>query len=430
MSPRRAGVLFSLVASFACGQDTGTAPEPPRGDTPKAQRASPTPPPAAPLVRVGLEVLDDQRGAALKGKKVGLLTHAASATSDGRYAIDVLRPLGIEVVRLFGPEHGVRGQAAAGEKVASGADSRSGIPVVSLYGEKTKPSPEDLKGLDALVIDLQDAGVRFYTYVSTMMLALDAAADAGVEVVILDRPNPLGGERVEGPAAEPGTVKVSLVNMAPGPLVHGLTMGELAQLVNARRDKPGRVTVVPMKGWKRAMQWTDTGLKWIPPSPNLRSPEAAYVYPGVALVEGTNLSEGRGTDTPFLVFGAPWLKPEAVIPEIPAAGLTLETAVFTPAASAAAPDPKHKGQACAGVRLAVKDAAQIAPYRLGVGILAALRKQEGFEWRDGGAPFDRLVGTPKVRAALEAGTPVDGIVAADLPAIEAWRKERQKFLLY
>jgi len=301
---------------------------------------------------------------------------------------------------------------------------------VSLYGEKTKPSPEDLKGIDALVIDLQDAGVRFYTYISTMMLALDAAADAGVEIVVLDRPNPLGGERVEGPGAEPGTVPASLVNMAPGPLVHGLTIGELAQLVNSRREKPGRVTVIPMKGWKRSMHWMDTGLKWIPPSPNLRSPEAAIAYPGVALLEGTNVSEGRGTETPFLLFGAPWLKPEAVIPEIPTAGLTLETAAFTPAPSPAAPEPKYKGQACAGVRVTVKDGAPVAPYRLGVAILSALGKQPGFEWRDGGAPFDRLIGTKRVRAALEKGEPVDAIVAADLPAIEVWRKDRQKFLLY
>jgi uncharacterized protein YbbC (DUF1343 family) len=351
-------------------------------------------------------------------------------TSDGRYAIDVLRPLGIEVVRLFAPEHGVRGQYAAGEKFASGADNRSGLPVVSLYGDKTKPTAEDLKGIDTLVVDLQDAGVRFYTYVSTMILALDAAADAGIEVVVLDRPNPLGGERVEGPLSEPGTVPSSLVNMAPGPLVHGLTIGELAQYVNARREKPARVTVVPMKGWKRAMHWVDTGLKWVPPSPNLRTPDAAVVYPGTALLEATNVSEGRGTEAPFLLLGAPWLKADGLIAEIPATGLTLEAATFTPASSAAAPTPKYNGQSCVGLRVTVKEPSQVQPYRLGVGLLSALQKQPGFEWRDGGAGLDRLVGTKTLRAALQKGEPVEAIVAHDLPALEAWRQERQKFLIY
>ena len=424
--PRRLALL-ALVSSFACGQDTGTAPQPPRAEA-QERRAS-SAPVAAPLVRVGLEVLDDQRGAPLTGRKVGLLSHGASVTSDGRYAIDVLRPLGIEVVRLFAPEHGVRGQYAAGEKFKSGADNRSGLPVVSLYGQKTKPTAEDLAGLDALVIDLQDAGVRFYTYASTMMLALDAAARAGVEVVVLDRPNPLGGERVEGPVSD-GSSPVSLVNMAPGPLVHGLTIGELAQLVNSRQEKPARLTVVPMKGWKRAMHWVDTRLVWTPPSPNLRTADAAVVYPGTALLEATNVSEGRGTDTPFLVFGAPWLKPDPLLPETPAAGLTLEATTFTPVSSAAAPTPKYNSQPCAGLRVTVKEPGQVAPYKLGVGLLAALRKQPEFEWRDGGAALDRLVGTAKLRAALEKGEAVDVIVASDLPAIEAWRSERQKFLIY
>jgi uncharacterized protein YbbC (DUF1343 family) len=422
-----------LLAFWSCGGDA-LGPEQPRGDQGRAASAPPkakgsaTP---AVLVRVGLEQVEADQGAPLKGKKIGLIAHAASVTADGRRAVDVLRPKGIEVVRLFSPEHGAQGKAAAGEKVSDAVDPLARVPIVSLYGEKTKPTAEDLKGLDALVFDLQDGGVRFYTYVSTMILALEAAADAGIEFVVLDRPNPLGGERVEGPESEPrDAVPASLVNTAPGPLVHGLTAGEMAQFVNASLSKPARLTVVPMRGWKRSMSWADTGRPWVPPSPNLRSAEAALVYPGTALVEGTNVSEGRGTDTPFLLIGAPWLKPEAVIPSVPAAGLTLETATFTPAPSPAAPEPKYAEKPCAGIRIVIKDATTVAPYKLGVGLLRALKDQPGFEWLRQGAAIDRLVGTRKLRAAIDRGDPVDAIVAADLPAIEAFRKARQKALLY
>ena len=197
---------------------------------------------ASPLVLVGLERVAADPRARLRGRRVGLLAHAASVTADGRHAIDVLRGAGVDVVRLFGPEHGLRGRAAAGEEVAGGFDAASGLPVVSLYGARTKPTAEDLRGLDVLVVDLQDAGVRFYTYASTMLLCLEAAAEAGLEVVVLDRPNPLGGDRVEGPERDPA-MPFSLVSVAPGPLVHGLTLGEMALVANSRREKPGRVSV-------------------------------------------------------------------------------------------------------------------------------------------------------------------------------------------
>jgi uncharacterized protein YbbC (DUF1343 family) len=205
-------------------------------------------------VVVGLERVEADGGVPLRGLRVGLLAHAASVTSDGRHAIDVLRGAGVDVVRLFGPEHGLRGTAAAGEEVEGGTDAASGLPVVSLYGARTRPAAEDLRGLDALVVDLQDAGVRFYTYASTMLLCLEAAAEAGVETVVLDRPNPLGGQRVEGPERDPA-MPFSLVSVAPGPLVHGLTLGEMASLANARRSPPGRLSVVRMGGWSRGMTW-------------------------------------------------------------------------------------------------------------------------------------------------------------------------------
>lgn len=382
-------------------------------------------------VRVGLEEVERERGGPLRGKRVGLLTHAASVTADGRHAIDVLRGSGVEVRRLFSPEHGLRSRAAAGEKVPSGTDAGSGLPLVSLYGEKTRPTAEDLRDLDVMVVDLQDAGVRFYTYVSTMLLCLDATAEAGIEIVVLDRPNPLGGERVEGPEREPGAVRESLVNMAPGPLVHGLTMGEMARFANARRDRRARLTVVPMRGWRRGMTWADTDRPWMAPSPNLRSAEAALAYPGVALLEATNVSEGRGTEAPFLLLGAPWLKAAELAKAVAAPGFRLSPASFTPRASEAATAPKFHGVECIGLRAEVTNAGAARPYALGVALLhAARRLHPEFRLRDDGAALDRLLGTPSVRHALEAGASVDAILGLDAVGHERFRRERAESLLY
>jgi uncharacterized protein YbbC (DUF1343 family) len=382
------------------------------------------------VVRAGLEQVEADRGGALRGKRLGLVVHGASVTADGRHAVDVLRAAGLDVVRLFSPEHGLRGQAGAGVKIADGRDPRSGLPVVSLYGDKTKPAPADLAGLDVVVIDLQDAGVRFYTYSSTMLLCLEAAADAGLEVVVLDRPNPLGGQRVEGPQRDPpDVVPLSLVSRAPGPLVHGLTFGEMARFVNARRARPARLSVVPMRGWRRTMTWRDTGRRWVNPSPNLRSPEAALAYPGTALLEATSASEGRGTEAPFLLLGAPWFPTARIVSDVVAPGFSLEPARFTPRASEAAPEPRHRDVECEGVRVGVRDAAAAEPYRLGVALLHALRRDPAFRWRRDGA-LDWLVGTRRLRQALERGDPVEAIVAADAPAIEAYRRDRAASLLY
>jgi len=384
---------------------------------------------ASPRVEVGLERVAAGAGGPLRGRSVGLLGHGASVTADGRHAIDVLRGAGVDVVRLFGPEHGLRGRAAAGEAVSGGVDAQSGLPLVSLYGDKTKPAPEDLRGLDALVVDLQDAGVRFYTYASTMLLALEAAADADLEVVVLDRPNPLGGERVEGPVRD-AAMPESLVSMAPGPLVHGLTLGEMALVANARRAKPGRVRVVSMQGWGRGMTWDDTGRPWLSPSPNLRSAEAVMAYPGTCLLEATNASEGRGTEAPFLIVGAPWMDPQKTAREAATPGFALEPTDFTPVASAAAPDPKLGGQRCHGLRVKVTDRTAAHPWALGLRLLVALRRHREFAWVRDGAWLDTLSGTKAVRAALERGDGPDAIVASEAPAIEGWRRDRAASLLY
>lgn len=383
----------------------------------------------SPPVRVGLELLEAEQAAQWRGRRVGLLCHAASVTSDGRHAVDVLRALGATIVRLFAPEHGLRGGAAAGAALADGVDPASGLPVVSLHGVRTRPTPVELAGLDVLVVDLQDAGVRFYSYASTLILSLEAAADAEVALVVLDRPNPLGGLRVEGPEADVAAPR-TLLNTAPGPLVHGLTLGELARYVNARLRRPARLTVVAMQGWTREMSWDDTGRPWVPPSPNLRSAEAALAYPGTCLLEATNVSEGRGTEWPFLVIGAPWLEGAAMASAASAAGFRQEPASFTPRTSPAAPRPRYEGSMCRGLRLHVDDPRSAEPYRLGVGLLLALRRLREFRWRDGGAALDALVGTSRLREAVDRRDSVDAIVAIDAERRKRYLEERRPALLY
>jgi uncharacterized protein YbbC (DUF1343 family) len=247
---------------------------------------------------------------------------------------------------------------------------------------------------------------------------------------VLDRPNPLGGDRVEGPPRD-GIVPTTAVSRVPGPLVHGLTIGELARYVNARRDRPARLSVVPMRGWRRSMTWVDTGREWIPPSPNLRTAEAALAYPGTCLMEATNVTEGRGTEAPFLLLGAPWLEAEALVRRVSVAGFALEPARFTPRSGPAAPKPKHLDRECRGVRVRVTDAAAARPYALGITVLHALRAQPGFGW-SGVRPdhLDWLLGTRSVRIALERGDSVDAILRADEPAIAAFREGRKGALLY
>ena len=409
----RAAVADAVVRALADGA-TATA----------AVRPAPWP------VLVGLDrVAAGVAGSELAGKRLGLVAHAAAVSLEGHPALAVLRARGLDVVRLFSPEHGLHGQAAAGEKVASGVDEASGLPLVSLYGEKTKPAATDLAGLDALVVDLQDAGVRFYTYESTLVGCLEAAADAGIELVVLDRPNPLNGDRVEGPVAAPrDVVPESFLNRAPGPLVHGLTLGDLARVVNAHLAKPAKLTVIAMDGWKRTMTWKDTGRRWLDPSPNLRSPEAALAYPGVALLEGSNASEGRGTESPFLLVGSPALAGATLALDTP--GFRLVPRRFTPRASAAAPQPKLEGVELPGYAVEVVDPKFAQPYRLGVALLADLLHRPGFELLRDGAALTRLLGTPKLLADLRAGRTVDEILASDVADQAAWRETRQPYLLY
>lgn len=387
---------------------------------------------ARPRVRPGLDRVLDQAGEPLRGRRVGLLVHAASLTAGGKHAIDALAEVGVRLVKLFGAEHGFRGLAAAGEKVDDAVDTRTGLPVISLYGRRSRPAPEDLEGIDVFVVDLQDAGVRFYTFAATMIHCLDACAAAGVPMVVLDRPNPIGGQRVEGPLSAPETeVPRSLVNMTPGPLVHGLTMAEMARVVNANREKKADLSAVGLAGWSRDMTWADTGLPWVNPSPNLRSADACLAYPGTCLLEGTTATEGRGTDAPFLKIGAPWLKSKELAEAVRVPGFALEPTTFTPRSSAATPAPKHLDVPCQGLKVLVTDAGKAQSYRLGVTLLIEMKKRHPeFAWLRDGSGFDRLVGTRSLRLAIDRGDSADSIVAADARAIDEFRKSRAPLLLY
>ena len=377
---------------------------------------------AAPAVAIGLERLDGPEASGLKGKRVGLIANGASVTSDGTPSAAALRAHGIRVVRLFAPEHGLSGRLARGERVKGRR-----ADVVSLYepGHR-KPTRTDLRGLDALVYDMQDAGVRFWTYISTMIYAQRAAAAAGVTFVVLDRPNPLGGDVVAGPVADlPDTI----LSVAPGPLVHGLTTGEMARLVQGRSSPRGRLVVVPMEGWRRDMTWEDTGRRWVSPSPSLRSAQAALLYPGIALLEGTNVSDGRGTGRAFRKLGAPWARVGPLLRAADVPGVEAVRSSFTPHPTPTGPHPKFNGRRCRGIALEVTGAG-VNTFELGLRVLRTLRSQPGFEWLLGGASIDTLVGTRRLRRALDRGASAAAIVASQRGGVAAWRRAREPFLLY
>lgn len=364
--------------------------------------------------RTGVDVLRAEQFARLSGKRIGLITNASARTSDGTKTLDAFRAeSSITLAVLFSPEHGLDVDRDA--KVSD--SDASGIPVYSLYGEHLAPQPDALRGLDALVFDLQDAGVRFYTYASTMRLAMKAAKAAHVRFVVLDRPNPLGGVDVQGPVFS-GTF--SFVNHAALPIRHGMTMGELAKMF-ADEDHTD-VEVAPMERWRRAEYFDETGLAWVSPSPNLRSVAEVVLYPALGLLEGTNVSVGRGTDTPFEVLGAPWIDGDMLASALGREpGVAFAKTTFTPTSS------MYRGERCGGVRVSVTDRARFDPVRTGVAIAAALHAKYP-EWK-----IDRLapmLGSATALGAIRAGKSADDVVATWTSELDAFRKKREPYLLY
>jgi uncharacterized protein YbbC (DUF1343 family) len=389
------------------------------------------------MIRTGLDrLLADP--ARLAGRRYGLLAHGAAVTADARPIHRALAagPAG-RPSALFGPEHGFYGIEQDMVAAAGGTDPWTGAPVVSLYGDAEhtlKPCPGAFAGLDLLVIDLQDVGSRYYTYAATAVWSAEAALAAGCEVWVLDRPNPIGGEVIEGDLPRPGYE--SFVGAFRLPVRHGLTLGELVLLEARRRSWSGLVEVWALDGWRRGMTWSGTGLPWIAPSPNMPTPATALVYPGGCLVEATELSEGRGTTRPFQLTGAPHLDPAALADALAARdlpGVAFVPTYFRPQFQ------KHAKQVCGGVELVVTDPAAFEPYRTGVELLDTIRRLDPgrFAWRQAPYEFvtdrpaiDLLTGGPECRAALESASSLDDWIATWRDGERAFREERREVLIY
>ncbi len=354
------------------------------------------------------------------------------------HAADLLHAApGVRLAALFGPEHGVRGDAQYMAAVGGERDARTGVPVHSLYGAapaSLRPTAEQLRGLDVLAFDIQDVGTRFYTYQATMMLCMEAAAEAKVAFVVLDRPNPLGGVLVEGPRLRPGFE--SFCGLHDLAVRHGMTVGELAHLFRAERGLDVELEVVACEGWRREQRFRETGLPWVLPSPNMPTPETALVYPGMCLLEGTNLSEGRGTTKPFELFGAPWLDGQRLADDL--AGERLAGVRFRPASFVPTWD-KHAGVRCQGVELHVHDPDAFRPFRAGLACVVHARRQdpERFAWRtepyefvEGVPAFDLLSGSSREREAIEAGATAAEISRALPPEERAFARRRRPYLRY
>ncbi len=373
-------------------------------------------------VLAGIDVLARDDFARLKGRRVGLITNHTGTDRAGRATIDLLHQAkGVTLVALFSPEHGIRG--VLDEKVGDTKDERTGLPIYSLYGQRRRPTPETLQGIDTLVYDIQDAGCRFYTYITTLGYALEAAAQNKLKVVVLDRPNPLGGVLVEGPVLDAG--KESFVAYHRLPIRHGLTVGELARLFNAERRLGADLDVVPMEGWRRAMLFDRTGRTWINPSPNLRCLSAALLYPGIGMLETTNLSVGRGTERPFEWIGAPWLdgaKLAAALAREEIPGVRFVPVYLTPTSSV------HQGKRCGGLHLFVDDWARFRPAHTGLAIAATLRKLYPDDWK-----IDRLnvlLGHEATWQGLARGDAWRELECAWQADLEDFRQRRKGYLLY
>jgi uncharacterized protein YbbC (DUF1343 family) len=388
-------------------------------------------------VGLGIERLNSDERGLVHGRRIGLVAHPASTTSSFVHALDLLLGAGARVEVLFGPEHGFGGQAQDMEAVDGAVSGPGGRPLISLYGRdeaSLTPDRSRLEGLDALVVDLFDIGSRYYTFVWTAVLCLRACHRAGVEMILTDRPNPLGGVAVEG--APQGDDYLSFVGLCPVANRHGLTVGEIVLMVAEREGLTDGLRVVPMQGWNRAMGFSETGLPWVMPSPNMPTRDTALVYPGLCLIEGTWASEGRGTTRPFELIGAPGLEGSRLAEALDGMdlpGVGFRPVVFKPGFQ------KHRGEDCGGVQLHVIDPIRFQPYRTGVALLLALKKVAGerFVWREKPYEFvtdrpavDLLTGDDTVRQAVEAGATLAEVAETWAAGERTFRKQRERFFLY
>jgi len=377
---------------------------------------------AAAAVRVGIDVLVAEEFAPLQGKRVGLIVNQTSRTTDGRRTLDLLAAAPeVTLAAVFSPEHGLEGQLSGA--VADSVDAATGFRVYSLYGSTRRPTAEMLQGLDVLVFDIQDAGVRYYTYATTMAYAMEEAAKQGLEFVVLDRPNPLNGIAVEGPLLDAD--RLNFEGYFPLSLRHGMTMGELARLFNAEANIGARLRVVPMKGWRRGMWFDETGVGWVNPSPNLRSLTGNIFYPAVELLRAGEVSVGRGTEAPFELLGAPWIEGEQLAAYLGARsipGVRFVAADFTPT------EDVHPNRHCQGVRLLLTDRSTLDAGRLGVELLSALARLYPDHFRL--ERTIRLLGSRRTLERIQAGDDPVAIVAGWEEKLEEFRRLRANYLLY
>ena len=409
----RAHRLVSIVLGIACSGGTRV------------------PSPAAAQVRPGIEVLLSDSAHLIAGKRLGLLTNNTGVDRLGRRDVDLLRTAhGARLTVLFSPEHGFRGTEDR-SGLPDGRDSVSGLPIYSLYGGSRTASRAAVDSIDVVLIDLQDIGARYYTYIGTAVQLMRDATRAGKRVIILDRPDPVGGTAVQGNVrARAGDPDSAFSGFMPVSMRYGMTLGELARLANDALAIGTDLVVVPAAGWNRAMLYDQTGFPWIKPSPNMPDLESALLYPGTCLFEGTNVSVGRGTRTAFRVLGAPWLDPDSVIRRLDKSalvGVEIEPTTFRPVGPT---DFKYPGVALRGVQLRVRDREHYDPTKLAVALLAAIRAAHPAEFQFRAQSFDRLATGPELRTALEAGRPVQEIWASWNGDLERFRQTRAKYLIY
>jgi uncharacterized protein YbbC (DUF1343 family)/CubicO group peptidase (beta-lactamase class C family) len=372
-------------------------------------------------VLTGIDVLREEHFERLRGRRVGLITNASGRARDGTSTVDLLTNAdGVKLVALFSPEHGLEANRQGG--IADERDERTGLPVYSLYGDALAPRADSLADIDTLVFDIQDVGTRFFTYASTMHRAKQAAHDHDLRFFVLDRPNPINGIDVAGPVLVPFP---SFVNYHSIPIRHGMTLGELALLLNADEHLGVALSVVPMRGWRRSEYWDETGLRWVSPSPNLRSVDEALLYPALGLLEATNLSVGRGTDAPFERVGAPWIDGEALVKALGADGLQgvgFQAETFVPDAD------RYAHEHCRGVHVAVRDRSEFEPVRTGLAIARELRRLYPREWEF--RKLDRLLVHHDAMKAIDEGLPLAAIVETYSAELAAFAAKREKYLLY
>ena len=370
----------------------------------------------------GIDVLREQDFKLLAGKRVGLITNHTGLAADGTTSIDLLYgSKACKLTFLLSPEHGIRGTMDS--KVNSSVDEKTALPVYSLYGDSRRPTAEMLQNIDALVFDVQDIGTRFYTYITTMAYSMEEAAKAKIPFYVLDRPNPIGGVRVEGPMLDPD--KTSFTGYMPLPVRHGMTVGELARYFNTEKKIGVQLHIVQMKGWSRSYYFWDTGQLWVNPSPNMRNMTAAILYPGVCLLESANVSVGRGTDTPFEILGAPWIDPRRFAAELASAripGVRAVPVFFTPSADI------YQGKTCGGVSLTITDTEKLNSVLLGLSLISVLHKLYRDEFK-----MDKvmdLLGNTKAMQMLRDGKSPAEVLRLESPELRKFLVKRQKALIY